>query len=145
MHNCTSRKIEGAHVSHPSANAPYPMGKRVIDNKSLWRICGRIVRFWIDPTPAQSEPFKPADQAHPVRAEGEGVANNNPLNSNKANEYKALHYRAEHILFSYQAAIEESEARYSHEHYQCGRDKDKGCISGIDLAFHLIIPPVGFS
>ena len=90
---------------------------------------------WRQPHVLEAEPGEIADDAALAGAEGQGVADDHPLDAHQPDDDEALHDGAEHVLAAREARVEEAEAR-RHEHDERGGHEEPRSITAVYIYRH---------
>ncbi len=100
----------------------------LVDHVGLLGDGGRVLR-WPQADAAQEHVVQPADERVAV-PEGQRIAGDGPQDGDQAHHGEALHHGAENVLFAYQAAVKQGQARPRHQQHQGGGNQHPGVVAG---------------
>jgi hypothetical protein len=81
--------------------------------------------------PAKAHVFESAGQQAVIGPKGERVPDEHPEHRDHPERDQRLHHRSEHVLGTYEPAVEQGETR-RHEHHECrGHEHPRG-VTGVD-------------
>ena len=105
---------------------------RLEDHEGLVGDGGRVIRVRQAADEIEARPFQAADDPPSgVRPEGQGVAEENPLQADHADNHEALHQNGKDILPPDQPAVKESQPRNRHPQDQDRRYQNPRRVSRI--------------